>query len=359
MILILNQFPENDPAPTSRYLKEWADDFRRNGEAIEWISGSPSYRQLPGNFLLRVIRDLGSLLGLMSRGVSVPHPDLIICSSSPPGLLIIATTLKLWHRAPLVHWAMDLHPDLTFALGEKTPLRGLFKRMMKLCYPFSDLLLTLDEGMQKHLHRSYQVDALITPLWNLYNVSPLPEVKPLDPPRWTYSGNLGKAHEWRSLLETQFELERRGSRFILRLQGNAFQRLPQNIPRPQHWELEDYAPAESLIFQLLSAPILVATQNPATTGLLWPSKLALLSVLPRPLLWIGSRESSISKSLQKRPHTGIFEPGETEKIADWIEGYKTLPPEEDFQNWIGLQPTKEAFLERVRKLILPLLPPRA
>ncbi|MES2308731.1 MAG: hypothetical protein V4507_07715, partial [Verrucomicrobiota bacterium] len=128
---------------------------------------------------------------------------------------------------------------------------------------------------------------------------------------------------------------------------------------PRHLEFEDYVSHDALIPQLLTSHILVATQNPATSGLLWPSKLALLSVLPRPLLWIGRQNSSISVALQQRPHTGIFEPGEFEKIADWMKGYSTLPLESDFEKWISLQPTKAAFLEQVQKELSHLLNPKA
>ncbi|MES2310007.1 MAG: glycosyltransferase, partial [Verrucomicrobiota bacterium] len=233
MILILNQFSENDPAPTSRYLKEWADDLRSQGKKVQWISSSSSYRKSPRFFLFRILRDFSALLGLGIRGITALSPSLIITSSSPPGMLIMATLLKLWHRVPLIHWAMDIHPDLTFALGEKTPFRSFFKKTMALCYPYCDRVLTLDEGMKNHLLKTYHVSALVTPLWPLHEISFFPKVTPLAPPRWTYSGNLGKAHEWITLLETQHELEKRGTPFVLRLQGNAFQRLSLDLFRPR------------------------------------------------------------------------------------------------------------------------------
>lgn len=359
MILILNQFPENDPAPTSRYLKEWAADFPLQGESIQWISGTPSYRLPPRSFFLRLLRELSTIFQIFWKALWAHQPSLIIASSSPPGLLILAVFMKFWHHAPLIHWAMDLHPDLSEALGEKPPLRRLLKFLMTISYPLSDAVFTLSEEMRRHLRLTYKIDSIITPLWPLYPIDSLPTVQLQYPPRWIYSGNLGKAHEWRTLLEAQRKLEEIASPFVLQLQGNAFLRLPTTIERPQQLKLHDYASEENLLSTLLSCHLLIATQNPSTTGLLWPCKLALLSVLPRPLLWIGDKKSSTSKQLQKRPHTAIFEPGENQQIAEWIQRYLILPPESDFQTWIDQQATKTTFLEQVRKVTLPLLSSKA
>ncbi len=359
MILILNQFPEKDPAPTSRYLKEWGGALRQQGESIQWISGTPSYRLRTPPFIFRALQALQILFLILWKGICSPTPRLIIASSSPPGILLIATVLKLWHRVPLIHWAMDLHPDLSVALGENRFLRGLFQFFVKRCYPLCDALLTLDADMQKKLKTIYQVDSIITRLWSL-NRATISEVLPLQsPPRWIYSGNLGKAHEWKTVLETQLRLEQQGSPFHLRLQGNASQRLPSNLSFPQQIEFVDYVSEENLVSTLLSCHLLIATQNPLTTGLLWPCKLALLSVLPRPLLWIGSKNSATAAEFKQRPHTGIFEPGESEKIALWISQYETIPDPNEFKEWIEKQPTQSAFLEQVRKVTWPLLSSKA
>ncbi len=359
MILILNQFPEKDPAPTSRYLKEWGEDLRQQGESIQWISGTPSYRLRSPLFIFRALQDLQTVFLILWEGIWSPTPHLIIASSSPPGILLVATVLKLWHRVPLIHWAMDLHPDLSEALGENKFLRGIFQFFVKRCYPLCDVLLTLDADMQKKLRTTYQVDSIITRLWPL-NLAAIPDSRSVQsPPRWIYSGNLGKAHEWKTVLETQSRLEQQGSPFQLRLQGNASQRLPSNLSLPQQIELSDYVAEENLVSTLLSCHLLIATQNPLTTGLLWPCKLALLSVLPRPLLWIGSKNSSTATEFKQRPHTGIFEPGESEKIAQWIKQYETIPNQNDFKKWIEKQPTQSAFLEQVRKVTLPLRPKAA
>ena len=70
---------------------------------------------------------------------------------------------------------------------------------------------------------------------------------------------------------------------------------------------------------LFAANMLVATQREVTRGLLWPSKLAVLKHVPRPLLWIGPKAGSIAKTLKRLPNAGIFGADEPREIASWIK----------------------------------------
>jgi hypothetical protein len=64
--------------------------------------------------------------------------------------------------------------------------------------------------------------------------------------------------------------------------------------------------------------VLAVTQLPAAQGLLWPSKLALLLGLPRPILWVGPIEGAIGRRLRAVPNAGVFAPGQAAEVADWL-----------------------------------------
>ena len=84
-------------------------------------------------------------------------------------------------------------------------------------------------------------------------------------------------------------------------------------------EWKGYVAADDLLATLMDARLLVATQRPETRGLLWPSKLAVLEPLPRPLLFVGPGGCAIARGLRTRGGAGIFAPGEAEAVAAWIE----------------------------------------
>jgi hypothetical protein len=139
---------------------------------------------------------------------------------------------------------------------------------------------------------------------------------------WIYSGNLGRAHEWETLLQTQALLEERGAEVRLLFQGGGPARAAAQARatalglRQCVWT--DYVAEAELPSSLLRAEALAVTLLPAAQGLLWPSKLGLVMSLPRPILWIGPTDGAIARMLRAIPHAGIFAPGQAAEIADWI-----------------------------------------
>jgi hypothetical protein len=153
---------------------------------------------------------------------------------------------------------------------------------------------------------------------------PIPAPSPVPSPWiWLYSGNLGRAHDWQTLLAAQAELESRGIDVMLVFQGGG----PQwDIAKTRATELglrniywRNYVPQNQLCVSLLQAECLAATQLPIVRGLLWPSKLALMLGLPRPILFVGPQNSAIAALVKSRPRTGVFAPGDFAAVARWIE----------------------------------------
>ena len=88
-------------------------------------------------------------------------------------------------------------------------------------------------------------------------------------------------------------------------------------------EWKTYVPEQQLVSSLLEHDVLIVTQRPETRGLLWPSKLGLVTALPRALLFIGPTDGAIAAELrQHHPHAGIFAPGNHAAVAAWLEGQK-------------------------------------
>ena len=148
---------------------------------------------------------------------------------------------------------------------------------------------------------------------------------------WLYSGNLGRAHEWHALLDAQKQLEERGLPIRLVFQGDGASRAlaiayaEQQGLRGCEWK--GYVGEEELLSSLMDAHLLVVTQRPETRGLLWPSKLALLERLPRPVLFIGPPDGAIAERLRRRGNAGVFAPDQAQAVAGWIEALYRRPPD--------------------------------
>jgi len=332
-ILFLNQYFPPDPAPTGVLLRELADCLEAAGHTVDFVAARQDYRagQRKGGRMLREAKALGRML---LDGLRRPKPDVVVSATSPPCLLLVATLVAFWHRAKSVHWIMDLYPEIAVSLGEIRD--GLLARMigkaMGWGYRRASAVVVLDEDMADRL-RQYGVRPEIIGVWVFASViaqAKRATAEPAIPWTWIYSGNLGRAHEWETLLAAQAILEKRGSDIRLLFQGGgpsrpaAEARAAELALRQCEWK--GYVEEADLPDALRRSQVLVVTQRPAAQGLLWPSKLGLIHSLPRPILWVGPIDGAIARQLRVLPGAGVFAPGQAEQVADWLQTLENQPP---------------------------------
>lgn len=330
-ILFLNQYFPPDPAPTGVLLREIADALTADGHAVDFVSAPHSYRKMQraGS---RMRREIFSLASILVHALRRPRPDVVFSASSPPCLLVIATLAAWWHRARSIHWAMDVYPEIAVALGEirASRLGAILSRVMAWCYRRAHMVVALDADMADCLAKHGCRPRIIRPwVFVPLNVTLTPPPTAVAPWTWIYSGNLGRAHEWETLLAAQAELERRDPEIRLLFQGGGPSWPPaQERARElklQRCDWRDYAPETELTKALLAAGCCVVTERPEVRGLLWPSKLALLLALPRPILFVGPTDGAIAAELRPLAHARSFLPGTPGALADWLLELKAAP----------------------------------
>ena len=329
-VLFLNQYFPPDAAPTGVLLRELADELERAGHTVDFVAAREGYRdgQRKGGRMLREARALARMLW---DGLRRPRAEVVVSASSPPCLLVVATLVAAWHRARSVHWIMDLYPEIAVALGEVRA--GFVSRAigwaMGFCYRRAAKVVALDEDMAAQVRR-YGVECAVIRPWVFASVlKQLADARGEVDAEWTwlYSGNLGRAHEWKTLLAAQAVLEKRGADVRLLFQGGGPSREAAQV-RAGKLGLKNcvwtgYVEEAELPSSLRRAQVLAVTQLPAAQGLLWPSKLGLVMSLPRPILWVGPVDGAIAQMLRAFPHAGIFAPGQGSEIADWLTALKT------------------------------------
>lgn len=336
-ILFVNQYGPGDAAPTARLLDELAEYLRERGHGVEFIFQRQSYHGRPSGGGSRLRRELTAAGAILWEGAmrKLAKVDIVFSLSSPPGLLPVAALVAWRRRAALVHWAMDLYPELAVALGEiksTSLLRRMVGGAMGWAYRRTGLTVALDEDMRRHLQIIYGIESQVLPPWPPRSTE-RSDILPASPGSaewtWLYSGNLGRAHEWQTLLEAQRLLEVRGLPIHLKFRGDGAARAAARDYAGQiglmqcHWE--GYVEENAVVSALLAAQALIVTQRPETRGLLWPSKLALLLRLPRPIVWVGSTTGAIAEQLAARGNAGVFAPGQAEPLADYIESLHVQP----------------------------------
>lgn len=337
--LFLNQYFPPDPAPTGVLLAELADELRKRGHTVECIGAAQDYR--PSQVKRgRWAREFGALLQILRRGLRAERPDMVLSATSPPCLLVIATLIALRHGAKSAHWVMDLYPEIAVALGElkSRALAGVISSLMGWCYRRTDRVVALDADMAERLRR-HGVRAEVVRPWVFAPIARIveettpPARHPAKPWVWIYSGNLGRAHEWETLLEAQRLLEQRDATATLIFQGGgparaAAQERAQELGLQRcHWR--DYAEPEAIVQSLLACDACAVTQLSAARGMLWPSKLGLLLSLPRPIIWVGETDGAIARELRALPQAGVFAPGQAVELAGWLATQRTRTVEQE------------------------------
>ena len=324
-VLFLNQYFPPDSAPTGVLLRELAEELLCAGLAVDFVAAREDYRAEQGK-RGRMLREAKALARMLLDGLRRPRVDVVVSGSSPPCLLVVATLVAAWHRAKSVHWIMDLYPEIAVALGEVPAgwVSRMIARAMGWCYRRAARVVALDEDMAERV-RGYGVACAVIRPWVFASVLPqLAGARGEADAEWTwlYSGNLGRAHEWETLLQAQALLEQRGTGVRLVFQGGGPARAAAQARagalglRQCVWT--DYVAAAEVPASLLRAQVLAVTQLPAAQGLLWPSKLGLAMSLPRPILWVGPVDGAIARMLRALPSAGIFAPGQEKAIADWL-----------------------------------------
>jgi glycosyltransferase involved in cell wall biosynthesis len=336
-VLFLNQYFPPDPAPTGILLREVADALAAAGHEVVFASSGQDYRggQKRGS---RMRRELQGLWALFRAALATGGVDAVVSATSPPMLVVIGAVVAKLRRARHYHWLFDMYPELATALGEVpegAPAR-IFSAATRWAYRRAECVVALDEDMADRL-KGYGVESRIIPPWVFEALlAALAAQRPYagngpnegEAPVWLYSGNLGRAHEWRTLLDAQRLLEGEGTPWRLVFQGGgpawaAAQEYARQAGLAR-CEWRPYVPEAELPGSLLAADVLVVTQKPETCGLLWPSKLALVTSLPRRILWVGPTERAIARDLAALPQAGVFAPGDAAGVAKWL-GQVALP----------------------------------
>ncbi len=332
-ILLINQYGPPDTSPTARLAGDLSHSLQDAGHEVAVISTSSrasGYRKKYRGGL-RILAELYSLLSLLCKSIGSASADQVIVFSSPPMVLLVGVWAGKFHRSPVTHWVLDAYPDVAIQLGAGGPAwlqRGL-QGLMQAAYRCCDQIVAVSPAMQEMLAGRYQVNSTVIPPWppdlpvagtlNKGNANGWGQVQ-AGYGVWCYSGNLGKAHEWSVLLDVQQELERRQVPLALVIQGGGegWLKVRQEAPNRgiRQVVLKDYVEEAELVERLNAATVRVATLKPEMSGLLWPSKWAMIDCLPGPHLWIGP-----AADLGEFKSSDVFQFAVEDylKIADWLE----------------------------------------
>lgn len=365
-IIFLNRYFYPDHSATSQILGDLAFHLANGGHDVSVFTSRQRYddaqAELPEKETVRgvTIRRLSTtqfgrsaLLGrgfdylsfyrLVLRGVlaaSLPG-DILIAKTDPPLLCLPAMWAARRRRLHLVNWLQDLYPEVATQLRVpmiKGPLASALIRMRDAALRAAKANVVVGERMgdivrervvasdRVHVIPNWCDDEDIQPLSSGDN--PLRRQWGLDG-RFVvgYSGNLGRGHEFATVLEAAARL-RDEPRILFLFVGGGSQvgelvRRVRELELDQLFSFRPYQDRDALTYSLGAPDVHWLSLKPELEGLIVPSKFYGIAAAGRPIVAITARDGEIARLVKTHKCGVVIEPGDGAALAETLRHLAT------------------------------------
>ena len=366
-IIFINRFFYPDYSATSQILSDLAFDFAKSGEVIEVICSRLLYDesavQLPPFEIIQGVRInrvrtshfgkeniLGRLVdyatfyfsaGWMLFKITTVN-SIVVVKTDPPLFSIVASVIVRYRRARLVNWLQDIFPEVASALGlsmMRWPIYPLLKILRNLSLKKASVNIVIGRLMREKLLSDGVPDEKIRIIPNWADgkmVRPVPSSKNILREEWGmqgkfvvgYSGNLGRAHEFDTILKAIEKLQYRDDIVFLFIGGGVQRVLLENevfSRRLRNVIFKPYQAREVLSESLSVSDLHLVSLNPALESLIVPSKFFGIAAVARPTIFIGDCDGEIATILEEFSCGYSVESGNHIKLSDKILGFVNAP----------------------------------
>jgi colanic acid biosynthesis glycosyl transferase WcaI len=351
-ILLLNQFFHPDSAATSQFLTDLARALADRGHQVTVICGTSQYasqetstpphvrtlRSKPIPFgrgrATRIASYATFLSNAALRTVFGPAHDVVLTLTTPPLLSLVGTLGKALRGSRCFIWEMDLYPDIAIDLGVFCR-SSLVTRIVGAFADYSrrkaDGIVALGEDMRERLiaRRIPEHKIHVAQNWaDGREIHPLP----FPPPPLTlyYSGNLGLAHEIRTIRTAMLAL-RTDLRFRFIFAGGGPQRDELrafcDANAISNTDFLPYCNRSQLGESLAQGHIGLVTQKAETAGSVVPSKVYGIMASGRPILYIGPAHTTPARIIERFGCGWHIPPGDVEGVVSLLSRLSAIPDE--------------------------------
>jgi glycosyltransferase involved in cell wall biosynthesis len=252
--------------------------------------------------------------------------DAIIIAMTDPPLMSVVAALA---GKRVVNWVQDLFPEVAESLGIRAP--GVLRTIRDWSLRRARTNVVLGERMAARVPK-----AVIIHNWADADLHPVPPANE----RFTvgYSGNLGRAHEFETILGAMHRLP--DVRFLFT--GGGAQLEAVKRAASANAEFRPYAPREQLSESLSAADAHLVSLQSSLEGLIVPSKFYGVLAVARPVLFIGARDGELARIIDEHRCGLVVAPGDVDGLTNAIA---TLARDRDAAAEMGHR-GREVYLAR-------------
>jgi glycosyltransferase involved in cell wall biosynthesis len=366
-IIFVNRYFFPDQSATSRMLTDLAFRLAENGLCVAVVTSRQLYENpraaLPAHEVANGVsihrvstavrgraRLAGRALDYLSFHVAaglallklLRRGDVVVAKTDPPLISIVVSHAARLRGAVLVNWLQDLFPEVASVLTPNLIPKSLESQLAAArnrSLRRAAMNVVLGEGMRDRVV-SAGIDPTrvrIVPNWaDTNSVVPQPTADSATRQRIGlagrfvvgYSGNLGRAHEFETLIGAA-HLLRSDSRFAFLITGGGAKadavRTSVQAQGLDSFFFQSYQPAELLSDSLAAADVHFVSLLPALEGLIVPSKLYGIMAAGRPVAFVGDTASDLARLVREQGCGVAVAVGDSEGLAAQLRALRDDP----------------------------------
>jgi colanic acid biosynthesis glycosyl transferase WcaI len=266
--------------------------------------------------------------------VLVGQGDVLIAKTDPPLTSIVAMWVALRANARLVNWLQDIYPETAAELGVPF-MRGIVGRSLGRLRDHSLRRAQANVVVGHHMAQRVRSRAVpsdrvhVIPNWcDDERLCPVAHDENPLRQEWGvehsfvvgYAGNLGRAHEFHTVLGAAECLRKHPQIVFLFIGGgHLFDQLAQAVrERGLHrmFRFLAYQPDERLKNALNAADVHLISLKPELEGLIVPSKFYGIAAGGRAMISITASDGEIARLVRQHACGLVIEPGDGQALAD-------------------------------------------
>ena len=276
-----------------------------------------------------------ALMMIVRRG------DVVVAKTDPPLISVVAAAVARLKGARLINWLQDLFPEVALRLGvvRTGAVVGLLRKLRNWSLRVANVNVAIGSRMAKLLVEEGATPQSIAVIHNWADpalITPTPRADNALRQAWAltdrfvvgYSGNLGRAHEFDTMLGAAEILAADPSISFLFIgggHGNGQLREATATRGLSNVQFRPYQP-QSMLAQSLAVPdVHLVSLLPAMEGLIVPSKIYGIAAAGRPCIFIGDASGELADLLKQGGFGLVVTPGDSQALADAIRKLQADP----------------------------------
>lgn len=256
--------------------------------------------------------------------------DAVVSMTDPP-LQMAAVTLASCRARKKVHWAQDVYPELAEELGV-IPRGGLLARVLRAVSTWAlrrqDEVVAVGRCMRERLVRR-GLDAgkiEVIPNWSSVGAASAEDVRSVrERLGWNgkfialYSGNIGLAHDFETLVGAAKLLEGAGVQMVFAGEGPRLEEVRRATDGLAHVAFLPPQAKEDLSAFLAAADVHLVSVRAGLEGLVVPSKAYGIFAAGRPILYVGGSDSEVARLIAESGGGMVIPHGDASGLAEAIK----------------------------------------